>query len=258
MYTHMIVRTPSKSMVKGLRRDDIGTPNYEVALEQHKKYIAALESLGMVVDVLPPLEDYPDACFVEDVAVITEKMAIITNPATEQRNGEKEYIVEAIKKYFPEEHIHYITEGYVEGGDVVRCDDHFYLGESDRSSEGGRKQFIEILEQYGYTGSSVPTENGLHIGSDMMYIKNNNLVITGDFVDMPIFDKYNKIIVDADEAYAANVMWVNDTILMAEGFPKTQKAIEDLGYKTLLLNNSEFKKIDGSVTCLSLRFKPII
>ena len=98
MYTHMIVRTPSKSMVKGLRRDDIGTPNYEVALEQHKKYIAALESLGMVVDVLPPLEDYPDACFVEDVAVITEKMAIITNPATEQRNGEKEYIVEAIKK----------------------------------------------------------------------------------------------------------------------------------------------------------------
>ena len=91
-----------------------------------------------------------------------------------------------------------------------------------------------------------------------MYIKNNNLVITGDFVDMPIFDKYNKIIVDADEAYAANVMWVNDTILMAEGFPKTQKAIEDLGYKTLLLNNSEFKKIDGSVTCLSLRFKPII
>ena len=62
MYTHMIVRTPSKSMVNGLRREDTGTPDYELALEQHKKYIEALESLGMVVDVLPPLEEYPDAC----------------------------------------------------------------------------------------------------------------------------------------------------------------------------------------------------
>lgn len=257
MYTHMIVRTPSKSMVNGLRRDDIGTPDYELALEQHKNYIKALESLGMVVDVLPPLEDYPDSCFVEDVAVVTEKMAIVTNPATEQRNGEKEHIVETLKKYYHEDKIHYITEGVIEGGDIIRCDDHFYLGESDRSDEGGRKQFIEILEQYGYTGSSVPTDNGLHIGSDMMYIKNNNLVITGEFVDMPIFDKYNKVVVDEDEAYAANVAWINDTVLMAEGFPKTKKKIEDLGYKTIPLNNSEFKKIDGSITCLSLRFTPL-
>ena len=90
-----------------------------------------------------------------------------------------------------------------------------------------------------------------------MYIKNNNLVITGEFVDMPIFDKYNKVVVDKDEAYAANVAWINDTVLMAEGFPKTKKKIEDLGYKTIPLNNSEFKKIDGSITCLSLRFTPL-
>ncbi len=257
MYTHMIVRTPSKSMVDGLRRDDTGTPDYELALEQHKKYIEALESLGMVVDVLPPLEDYPDACFVEDVAVVTEKMAIVTNPATEQRNGEKEYIVDTLKKYYPEDKIHFITEGVIEGGDIVRAEDHFYLGESDRSNEAGRKQFIEILEKYGYTGSSVPTDNGLHIGSDMMYIKNNNMVITGDFVDMPIFDKFNKIVIGEDEAYAANVAWINGTVLMAEGYPKTKKAIEDLGYDVITLNNSEFKKIDGSVTCLSLRFTPI-
>lgn len=257
MYTHMIVRTPSKSMVDGLRREHTGTPDYELALEQHKKYIEALESLGMVVDVLPALEDYPDACFVEDVAVVTEKMAIITNPATKARNGEKDHIYETLKKYYPEDKIHFITEGFVEGGDIVRADDHFYLGESDRSNEAGRKQFIDILNQYGYTGSSVPTDNGLHIGSDMMYIKNNNMVITGEFVDMPVFDKFNKIIVDEDEAYAANVAWINGTVLMAEGYPKTKKKIEDLGYKTITLNNSEFKKIDGSITCLSLRFSPI-
>ena len=176
MYTNMIVRTPSKSMIKGLRRDVVGEPDYQLALKQHQAYIDALESLGMIVDVLPPLEDYPDACFVEDVAVVTEKMAIVTNPGAESRRGEKEYIVEALKKYYPEDKIHYITEGYVEGGDIVRVDDHFYLGDTDRSNEAGRKQFIEIVKQYGFTGSVEPTNSGLHIGCDMMYIKNNNLV----------------------------------------------------------------------------------
>lgn len=255
MYTHMIVRTPSKSMIKGLRRDFAGDPDYELALRQHQAYIDALESLGMVVDVLPPLEDYPDACFVEDVATVTEKMAIVTNPGAKSRNGEKEYIVEALKKYYPEEHIHYITEGFVEGGDVVRAGDHFYLGNSERSNEAGRKQYIEILEQYGYTGSVEDTSSGLHIGCDMMYIQNNNMVITGELVDNPAFDKFNKVIASEEEAYAANVAWINGTVLMAEGYPNLEKQIKDLGYNVITLNNSEFKKIDGSITCLSLRFK---
>ena len=257
MYTHMIVRTPSKSMVKGLRRDFTGEPDYELALKQHQAYIDALESLGMIVDVLPPLEEYPDACFVEDVAVVTEKMAIVTNPGAESRNGEKEHIVEALKKYYPEDKIHYITEGYVEGGDIVRVDDHFYLGDTERSNAAGRKQFIEIVEQYGFTGSVEPTNSGLHIGCDMMYIKNNNLVITGDLLNNPVFDKYNKVIVSKDEAYAANVAWINGTVLMAQGYPKLEKQIKDLGYDVITLNNSEFKKIDGSITCLSLRFKAL-
>lgn len=257
MYTHMIVRTPSKSMIKGLRRDFTGEPDYELALKQHQAYIDALESLGMIVDVLPPLEEYPDACFVEDVAVVTEKMAIVTNPGAESRNGEKEYIVEALKKYYPEDKIHYITEGYVEGGDIVRVDDHFYLGDTQRSNEAGRKQFIEIVNQYGFTGSVEPTTSGLHIGCDMMYIKNNNLVITGDLLNNPVFDKYNKVIASEEEAYAANVAWINGTVLMAQGYPKLEKQIKDLGYDVITLNNSEFKKIDGSITCLSLRFKAI-
>ena len=255
MYTHMIVRTPSKSMVKGLRRDFAGDPDYDLALKQHQAYIDALESLGVIVDVLPPLEDYPDACFVEDVATVTEKMAIVTNPGAESRRGEKEHIVEALKKYYPEDKIHYITEGYVEGGDIVRVDDHFYLGDTERSNEAGRKQFIEIVEQYGFTGSVEPTTSGLHIGCDMMYIQNNNLVITGDLLNNPVFDKYNKVIVSKEEAYAANVAWINGTVLMAQGYPNLEKSIKDLGYDVISLNNSEFKKIDGSITCLSLRFK---
>lgn len=258
MYTHIIVRTPSKSMVKGLRRENIGEPDYEKALLQHQANIDALESLGLVVDVLPPLEEFPDSCFVEDVATVTEKMAIVTNPREESRNGEKEYIVETLKKYYPQEHIHFITKGYVEGGDVVRAENHFYLGNSTRSDDAGRKQFIEILEKYGYTGSVEDTNSGLHIGCDMMYIKNNNMVITGDLVKDPAFDNFNKVIASKEEAYAANVAWINGTVLMAAGYPNLEKKIKDLGYSVIALDNSEFKKIDGSITCLSLRFNPPI
>lgn len=256
-YTNVIVRTPSKSMIEGLRREDTGQPDYELALKQHQAYIDAIRSIGVEVDVLPPLEEYPDACFVEDVATVTEKMAIVTNPGAASRNGEKEHIVEALKKYYPEEHIHFITEGFVEGGDVVRVDDHFYLGKTERSNEAGRKQYIEILEKYGYTGSEEETDSGLHIGCDMMYIQNNNLVITGDLLKNPVFDKYNKVIASEEEAYAANVAWINGTVLMAQGYPNLQKKIEDLGYNVITLDNSEFKKIDGSITCLSLRFKAV-
>ncbi|MDO5689547.1 MAG: arginine deiminase-related protein [Tissierellia bacterium] len=258
MYTHIIARTPSRSMVKGLRREDIGVPDYELALEQHKKYVETMESLGLVVEVLPALEDYPDSCFVEDVAVVTEKMAIITNPATEQRNGEKEHIVETLKKYYPEDRIHFVTEGYCEGGDIIRADNHFFLGETERSNEAGRAQFISFVEQYGYTGSTIPMPNdALHLGSDMTYIMNNNMLITGELVDNPAFDQYNKVIASKEEGYAANGCWINGTVLMAEGFPEVIQKVKDLGYEVITLNNSEFKKIDGSMTCLSLRFTPI-
>ena len=90
-----------------------------------------------------------------------------------------------------------------------------------------------------------------------MYIQNNNLVITGSLLENPVFDKYNKVIVSEEEAYAANVAWINGTVLMAKGYPNLQKQIEDLGYNVITLDNSEFKKIDGSITCLSLRFKAV-
>ena len=119
MFRNVIVRRPSRSMIEGITTADLGLPDYDLALRQHDQYIRAMEACGAKVTVLPAMEEYPDSCFVEDVAVVTPKCAIITNPGAPSRNGEKAYIVEALRAFYPEENIEYITEGTIEGGDVL-------------------------------------------------------------------------------------------------------------------------------------------
>lgn len=209
----------------------------------------------MDVTVLPADERYPDSCFVEDPALITRKCAIITNPGAESRNGEKFEIIDAVKKFFSEDQIEYITEpGTLEGGDVMMVGDHFYVGRSARTNEEGIRQLTEILEKYGMTCSEVKLEEVLHLKTGVNYLENNNMLVSGEFITKPEFEKYNKYVIPEEEAYAANCIWVNDTVIVPEGYPAVLKAVQDMGYKTLLVDTSEFRKIDGGLSCLSLRF----
>lgn len=132
--------------------------------------------------------------------------------------------------------------------------DHFYVGRSARTNEEGIKQFIAILEKYGLSGSEVPLEKVLHLKTGVNYIENNNMLVSGEFIDKPDFAKYNKIVIPEEEAYAANCIWVNDTVIVPEGYPAVEKAVKDAGYKVLLVDTSEYRKLDGGLSCLSLRF----
>ena len=132
--------------------------------------------------------------------------------------------------------------------------DHFYVGRSARTNEEGIKQFIAILEKHGLTGSEVPLEKVLHLKTGVNYIENNNMLVSGEFIDKPDFAKYNKIVIPEEEAYAANCIWVNDTVIVPEGYPAVEKAVKEAGYKVLLVDTSEYRKLDGGLSCLSLRF----
>ena len=209
----------------------------------------------MEVTVLEADERYPDSCFVEDPALITRKCAIITNPGAASRNGEKNEIIGAVKKFFPEDKIEYIKDpGTLEGGDVMMVGDTFYVGLSARTNAEGIRQLTEILNKYGLECIQVPLEKVLHLKTGVNYIENNNMLVSGEFIEKPEFEKYNKIVIPEDEAYAANCIWVNDTVIVPEGYPAVLKAVQDAGYKTLLVDTSEFRKIDGGLSCLSLRF----
>ena len=131
---------------------------------------------------------------------------------------------------------------------------HFYIGLSKRTNREGAEQTISILKKYGMTGSIVTLEKVLHLKTGLSYLEKNNLVASGEFIGKTEFQKFNLLKVDDDESYAANCIWVNDIVLVAEGFPKIRKKIEDSGYKTIALDMSEFRKLDGGLSCLSLRF----
>ncbi|MCK4903926.1 MAG: N(G),N(G)-dimethylarginine dimethylaminohydrolase, partial [Candidatus Marinimicrobia bacterium] len=131
---------------------------------------------------------------------------------------------------------------------------HYYIGLSKRTNSAGANQIIKTLNKYDMTGSTVTLSDMLHLKSGVVYLENNNLVVTGEFMNKPEFEKFNLIKIDDDESYAANCVWINDIVLIAKGYPKAKQSIEQAGYKTIELDMSEFRKLDGGLSCLSLRF----
>ena len=252
-FTKAIVRTPCPSMINGLTTAGLGRPDYEKALVQHAAYVEALKACGLYVTVLPPDNDYPDSTFVEDTALVTSACAIIMRPGAPSRRGETEEIETVLRGFYPIiERVR--TPGTVDGGDIMMVGKHFYVGLSQRTNAVGAGQVIQILNKYGMTGSTVPTNEALHLKSGAAYIENGYMVTAGEFIGRPEFADYTKISIDEDEGYAANCLFVNETVLLASGYAKIKQAIEACGFKTMTLDMSEFQKLDGGLSCLSLRF----
>lgn len=230
-------------------------PSYEDALVQHANYVKVIENLGVDTLVLDPLEEYPDSSFVEDPAVVLKECAIITNSPRESRYGEKFEIEPAIKKFYPDDKIYYIkAPGTMKGGDAMLVGKHIYIGLSDRINEEGASQFDKIVSKYGYTTSTIPVTEGLHLKDFAIYLENNNMLVSEKMNKEKEFQKFNRFVVSKDELYAINSLYINGKVLVPEGFPKTLSYIKVLGYPVEVINTDEFKKIDGSLTCLSLRF----
>lgn len=252
-FSHAFVRTPGSSMVSGLTSHHTGPPDYTTALVQHKEYITALEKCGLQVHILEHDESYPDSTFVEDVAVLTPHGAIITRPAAPSRRGEIDSIRDVLPLYFQQ--IDEITApGSLDGGDILQVGNQFYIGQSDRTNREGAKQFITIIERFGMTGRVVPVTDVLHLKTGVTAISEQLFVATGELGKRPEFSSYTIINVPDHSAPAANCIRINDHILMPAGFPEIRKKISTHCERIIELDISEYAKIDGGLTCLSLRF----
>lgn len=252
-FRQAIVRKPSRSIVNGLSSAGLGIPDYERACQQHSEYIRALEGCGLNIVVLDPLEDYPDSTFVEDVALLTAECAIICRPGAMSRRGETEGIREVLKRFF--ETIYEIeSPGTVEAGDIMMVGKHFYIGISERTNIDGASELIAILEKHGMSGSIVNLNRVLHLKTGVSYLENNNLLACGEFIFSPEFKSFNILRVATEESYSANCIWVNNTVIVPKNYPVTRQKIVDAGYQIVELDMSEFRKIDGGLSCLSLRF----
>jgi dimethylargininase len=174
-------------------------------------------------------------------------------PGAPSRRGEADEMEPTLRRHFA--HLERIeTPGTVDAGDIMMVGRHFYIGLSARTSAAGAGQLIELLSRYQLTGSLVDVRGGLHLKSTVSYLENNFLVATALSSALPEFSRFDIIRIPDDEQYAANCLWINGTVLVADGFPKTRGLVEAAGFPTIVLDVSEFRKLDGGLSCLSLRF----
>lgn len=252
IFSHAIVRKPGENFSQGLSTANLGKPDYHRVVLQHEEYCKALEQCGLTLKILPPDLKYPDGTFVEDTAIVTEQCAILTNLGDQSRRGEEQGIKEILAPNFKIEYIE--PPGTIDGGDVLRIRDHFFIGLSSRTNLAGAQQLNSIFSRYGYSISTIPVANVLHLQTGITYIGDNTIIALPEFAHRSEFKDHRLINVVGSEKYAANCLRINDYLLIPVGFPKIKTALEKFGFSILELNISEFQKMDGGLTCLSIRY----
>lgn len=224
-----------------------------LARTQHRAYENCLADLGCKVLSLPAEPDLPDSVFVEDTAVVLDELAIILLPGADSRKVETDSIAKVLSAY---RKIYYITDpGTVDGGDVLHVGKTLYVGISERSNKAGADQMRNILKPYGYEVIEVDVKGCLHLKSAVTQIAEDTLLINRRWVNPVFFGAMKFVDVDSAEPYAANALWLNDTVMYASSFPRTQKKLEDLEMKLRIVDASELAKAEGALTCCSLLFK---
>jgi dimethylargininase len=252
IFTRAIVRAVPETIDAGITSANLGKPDYERACEQHDRYVGALERCGLEVSVLGADARYPDSVFIEDTAVVTDRCAIIANPGAVARRGEVREVEEVLSGLY-ENVERIVSPGTLDGGDVLQIGDHFYIGLTRRTNREGAGQLSAILRGYGFGASFVELRRFLHLKTGVAYPGGDDLVVAGELVGNSQFGGFDKIVVPPEEEYCANCIRVNDHILLAAGCKRTKEKIIEKGYEVIELEMSEFRKVDGGLSCLSLR-----
>ena len=257
-FSRAIVRPPGRSYAKGLTSSSqLGLPDLARALEQHAQYCAALRECGLEVTTLPPDERFPDSTFVEDTAVIADRVAILTRPGAPSRAGEVQAIADALGSIRPRlERIE--PPGTLDGGDICQVGEHFFIGISARTNAEGARQLAAILIGHGYSCSTIDIRSNaalLHLKTGIAWLGDRLCIAVSGFPRVPEMAQYEVIEVDAADAYAANCVRVNDSVLVAAGFPAASQRLRSAGFAPRELEMSEFRKMDGGLSCLSLRLR---
>jgi dimethylargininase len=256
VFTKAIIKPPCVNFASGETSVDLGEPDFDRALKQHRSYCNALGSCGLELIELPPDDNHPDSTFVEDTALLTSRGAVLTRLGADSRRGEVESIAPVVHEYF--RNVYSIeAPGTLDAGDVCEAGEHFFIGISRRTNEHGARQLAGFLESLGYTSSLKDIRglsNILHLKSGMAYLSERRLVVIEALRNAKEFSGYDLICLNSNEEYAANCLALNGKILIASGFPTIRHDLEQLGYPIMSLDMSEFQKMDGGLSCLSLRF----
>ncbi|MCK0138496.1 arginine deiminase family protein [Aliiroseovarius sp. F47248L] len=253
-FTRAITRRPAASITEGLRAEDIGTPDLDQMLKDHAHYIATLKKTGAEVIELPPLDDLPDAVFVEDTALCLPEGAVLMRPGAPSRMGEVAHMAPALRNLYDE--VREISgPGHIEGGDILVTGREILVGRSDRTDAAGVAELSGIVGDWGHSLREVFTPPGvLHFKTDCSLLDGETILSTKRLDASGCFEGYRVLQVADGEEAAANSIRFNQFVLMPAGFPRTAEMLGKAGYDVVEINNSECAKLDGGMSCLSLRF----
>ncbi len=255
-FTHAIVRRPGRSVTQGLRAFDTGAPVLERFLQHHADYVAVLEATGAEVRVLDPLEDFPDSVFVEDAALCLPEVAVIMRPGAPSRLGEAAEMAPVLRAYY-DDVLAIDGPGFIEGGDILITEREILVGTSARTDRAGVDALRHIVDRWAYPVREVATPaDVLHFKTDCSLLDEDTILATKRLSASGCFDGYRVIHTADGEEACANTIRFNDLVLMPEGFPKTADILDTAGYAVRPIGNSEAAKLDGGMSCLSLRFAP--
>jgi dimethylargininase len=253
-YTHAVVRTPARSLGRGITTQNLGAPDIDLAREQHAAYVAALRMLGLSVTVLDADEAYPDSCFVEDPAVIWNGVAVITRPGARARRGEVESMREVLRGLMPMVELGGGEDVRLEGGDVLFCDGRVLVGQSQRTNHIGLKRLSARLREIdpGLATAAIPLSGVLHLKTGMTALRPNLLLRDPSCRMATRIPWARTFTLPRPQGYAANVLPINDGVIIAKGYPLVATLAREHYATVIELDMSEFHKMDGSLTCLSL------
>jgi dimethylargininase len=223
------------------------------AAEQHAAYEEALLLCGCAVRRMPPLPDAPDGVFVEDTALLLDGIAVITRPGAASRVGETASVAATLAESYEVRHL---SAGRLDGGDVLRVGRTLFVGLSQRTDEAGFCALRDIVAALGFITVRVPVGGALHLKSAVTFAGEINrrpvLVLHPDWIDGAVFGDVILCPVDPAEPWAANVLAIGGTVLMADGSPRTQARLAALGLSVETLETSELRKAEAGLTCMSL------
>jgi dimethylargininase len=223
------------------------TIDMELVRKQHSTYRQTLVDLGLEVIEVPPDDEHPDACFVEDNAVVHGGRALVCRMGAASRRGEVGAIEEVLKEHMKTKMAE--APATVEGGDVIHLPNRLISGVSERTNADGVKQMREWL---GVRVDSIVDTSMMHLKSHVTYLQGDAALATKRFANHPALKRLSIIIVPNEESYAADTLTVNGTVIMPSGCPRTAQLLHDEGFETVAIDMSEFEKCGGAITCLSI------
>ncbi|MGJ3238619.1 MAG: arginine deiminase family protein [Anaerolineae bacterium] len=251
--TRILARYPAPNFAEGLTTQSLGQPDVVRAMQQYETYLNALRDCGLTVTVAPAEPAYPDGHFVEDPLIIFHDLAVVCHSGAPARRGE----AQGLLSHLGDLRVIEIDgdDAFMDGGDVLICADRVLVGISERTTIAGADALKRALQtvRADIIVDYVEFEGVLHLKSGVTELAPGVLIhdpqlqtdyaFAGEVITLP-----------DEEGYAADVMPMNDTLFLAAGYPTAYDIARRYYQQIITLDMSEFQKMDGGLTCLSLRY----